>query len=99
MIKELSKYQMKNAQLYLIDMYASWCGPCKTQSLILDKLFVEEKRAIIIKIDVESDMALTRELKIMGVPSLVFVRDKKVLWKKPGLVEKEELKKVIDEIY
>ena len=99
MIKELSKYQMKNGQLYLIDMYASWCEPCKTQSQILDKLLDEEKRVKILKIDVESDMSLTSELNIMGVPSLLFVRNKKVLWKKPGVLKKEELKKVIDELY
>ena len=51
-----------------------------------------------LKIDIEKDMLLTKELKVMGVPHLYLVKNGKLLWKAPGVLSLEILRNQI-EIY
>jgi thioredoxin len=57
----------------LIDIYASWCGPCQRLSPILDQLAEKYAGKIdIYKVDVDTDRAVPRAYKIKSVPTLIF---------------------------
>lgn len=57
----------------LIDIYASWCGPCQRLSPILDKLAEKYADKIdIYKVDVDTDREVPRAYKIKSVPTLIF---------------------------
>jgi len=96
--KALEKYELPADTLCLIDMYATWCGPCKQQAYIIDLLQKELQELHVLKIDIEKDMLLTKELKVMGVPYLYLVKNGKLLWKAPGVLSLETLRNQI-EIY
>jgi thioredoxin 1 len=88
---------IKSNKPTLVDFYAEWCGPCKMMKPILDDL--KEKvgnQARIIKIDVDKNPLISAVYKIQGVPTLALFKDGELKWRQAGVVQAEELKRVID---
>ncbi len=74
----------------VIDFYATWCGPCKMMSPILDEISKE------VNVDKEADLASV--FGIRSIPSLLFVPMKKEPSMVQGAMPKNELKKLVDDI-
>ncbi len=82
----------------LVDFFATWCGPCKMMSPILDdvkKRFGEN--ASIIKIDVDKNPQAVATYQIRGVPTLILFKNGNPLWRQSGVVPANELEKLINE--
>ncbi|MBR5168973.1 MAG: thioredoxin fold domain-containing protein [Muribaculaceae bacterium] len=61
----------------VIDFFATWCGPCKELSPILDEIEKKHKGDVIFRrIDVDKEPELAQEFNIQGVPTLMFVTPK-----------------------
>lgn len=85
------------AKLILMDFYADWCGPCKTQGPIFEDLakdFSDKVEFRKINVDKEGDLAL--EKGIMVVPTIILERDGVEVQKWMGVTSKEELIKAIN---
>lgn len=83
----------------LLDFYASWCGPCKVMSPIIDELAEEFKdRAIIAKVDSEKNPNLSAHFKIKSIPTLIFIKNQKVIEIINGLVPKPNLKEMVEDL-
>ena len=82
----------------LVDFFATWCGPCKMMSPILDdvKKRVREN-ASIIKIDVDKNPQAAATYQLRGVPTLILFKNGKPLWRQSGVVPANELEKLINE--
>lgn len=60
----------------IVDFYASWCGPCKKLSPIMEKMSKKyEDKVNFYKIDVDESSDLANTLKIKGIPTLIFFKD------------------------
>lgn len=82
----------------LIDFTASWCGPCKAQSPILDQVKNEVgDTASIIKIDVDKNPAIAQSMNVTGVPTLMLFRSGKQLWRRSGVSDKGTLVSLIQQ--
>lgn len=80
----------------LVDFFATWCGPCKTMSPVLDELKkVYGEKIRIIKIDVDKNPALADQFKIRGVPTLMLFKESKMLWRESGAFPLSTLKNKI----
>ena len=80
----------------LVDFYAQWCGPCKTQAPALTKL--KERvgdSAAIIKIDVDKNPKVAAQYQIRSVPTLILFKKGKVHWRQSGVYPAQELEKLI----
>ncbi len=80
----------------LIDFYAEWCGPCKMQTPILEKL--KEKmgdRIEVRKLDVDQHMKEATEYRISVVPTLVIEKDGKIIRRLEGVTGASELEKIL----
>lgn len=80
----------------LVDFFAEWCGPCKVMKPILDELKSSVKEnATIIKIDVDKNPAVASHYEIRGVPTLILFRKGEILWRQSGVVQRQELEKIL----
>lgn len=81
----------------LIDFFAEWCGPCKMMSPILKEVKdVIGDKASVIKIDVDKNQELAAQLQVRGVPTLILYKNGKQLWRQSGVVQKNDLVKLIE---
>ena len=84
--------------LVLIDFWATWCGPCRMQSPILEQLSEEydESEVKIAKMDVDENPATPASFGIMSIPTLLLKKDGEVVEKAVGVHSKEQLRALID---
>ena len=83
----------------VIDFYATWCGPCKMMSPILDEISKEyEGKINVYKVNVDKEADLASVFGIRSIPSLLFVPMKKEPSMVQGAMPKNELKKLVDDI-
>ena len=82
--------------LVLIDFWATWCGPCRMQAPILEKLSVEipEDELKIVKIDVDENPNTARQFGIMSIPTLLFKKDGQVGNKSSGYIQQHKSSKL-----
>lgn len=82
----------------LVDFFATWCGPCKMMSPILDD--VKQRvgnNAGIIKIDVDKNPQVASAYQVRGVPTLILFKSGKLVWRQSGVVQADELERLINE--
>jgi len=81
----------------LMDFYADWCGPCRTQGPILEEIKAAfDGRALIKKIDVDNEGELASKYGIFVVPTLILEKDGAELGRWMGVTSKEELAEALD---
>ena len=77
----------------LLDFHATWCGPCKAMSPILQDLKNEiGDDAAIVKIDIDKNQKLATAMEVRGVPTFMVYQKGKLLWRASGMVSKNDLK-------
>lgn len=86
--------------LVLIDFWATWCGPCRMQGPILDKLSEElpEDELKIVKMDVDENPATARDFGIMSIPTLLFKKDGQVVKQLAGVHTAQQIKAIVAEL-
>ena len=83
----------------LIDFYASWCGPCKILGPIIDELAEEnEGRVHIVKVNTETNPKLSQFFKIKSIPTIAFLKDKKLIEIRNGMIPKPNLQEMIEDL-
>lgn len=81
----------------IIDFYATWCGPCKRLSPIMEQLAKEYNGKVqFYKVDVDKERELATMFGIQSIPSILFIPKKGKPIMAQGALPKAELKKTID---
>ena len=71
----------------VVDFWAAWCGPCKLMNPIIDSLAEEfDGQAKLAKINIDDYDLLATDYHIMGVPTLLFFKDGKLIDRTEGVM-------------
>ena len=82
----------------LVDMFATWCGPCKMMAPVVAQLAEEYEGTVKVgKLDIDQNVDIVAQYKIMSVPTFLVIKDGEVVKKLIGAVSKEELVEAIDQ--
>jgi thioredoxin 1 len=80
----------------LVDFWATWCGPCKKQAPIIEEVAAEFSDVKVGKVNVDDHQNLAAEYGIMSIPTLILFENGEVANKQVGLMNKDQLKKLIN---
>ena len=75
----------------LLDFWASWCGPCRMVSPIVDEIADERTDIKVGKINVDEQRELAHAYNIMSIPTLMVMKDGKPVNKQSGASPKEHI--------
>lgn len=84
--------------LTLIDFWATWCGPCRMQTPILEELSRElsgNKKIAKVNVDQERDLAL--KFGIQSIPTILVFQEGRLVDRLVGVRMKDELKQIMNE--
>jgi thioredoxin 1 len=83
---------VKNSEkTVLLDFYADWCGPCRMVAPFVAQIADEHPEYLICKINVDNSPELAKEFGIMSIPTLVVLKDGKVVKQSEGARPKAQI--------
>jgi len=81
----------------LVDYWATWCGPCKMVSPIVQEVATEyEGRLKVGKLDVDSNQASAAKQNVMSIPTLLIFKEGQVVAQQVGALSKTQLTEFIE---
>ena len=82
---------MNSDKKVLVDFYASWCGPCRMVSPIIDEIAAERSDIKVVKVNVDEQSELAAEFGVMSIPTLVVIENGKIVNQMMGARPKEAI--------
>lgn len=82
----------------LVDFWATWCGPCKMLSPIIDEIASEYAGKVVVgKVDVDENAEIARKYGIMAIPTIFIFNNGEIVEKITGYRLKRELQQILNE--
>ena len=75
----------------LLDFWASWCGPCRMVSPIVDEIAMEHPEIKVGKVNVDEQRELAEEFQVMSIPALFVVKNGEVVNQAVGARPKQQI--------
>jgi thioredoxin 1 len=105
MTKQLTSEELKqkinNKENFVLDLFATWCGPCKIMLGNLEKVnesLIQKgtPKYSVYKFDIEQDMDLMKEWNVRGVPTIKIFENGEETFSRPGVMSPDQLIKLLD---
>lgn len=102
-VKELKTAAFNDAvsekdKLIVIDFWASWCGPCRMLSPIMDKLSEELTDVQFYKVNTDEEPQLAGHFQINSIPTVMMVKDQKLVNQFVGYIPEEQVRAQIESV-
>lgn len=85
------------SKLTVVDFYATWCGPCKMLSPIIDNVINKVGNEVnVIKVNIDSFNDLASENHVQSVPTLIFYKSGQEVYRRSGFIDEISLLELIE---
>ncbi|MBS7362152.1 MAG: thioredoxin [Clostridia bacterium] len=81
----------------LLDFWASWCGPCRMVSPLVDEIAQENPQFLVGKVNVDEEPELAQKFGIMSIPTLVVMKGGKIVRQVTGARPKAQLLELLED--
>ena len=79
-------------KLVLVDLYATWCGPCRALAPVLEEIAEKYQDKIkVVKVNVDEEESIAARFGVMSIPTVLFFRDGKAIASFVGLKSPSEI--------
>ena len=82
---------LESDRVVLLDFWASWCGPCRMVSPIVDEIAIEHPEIKVGKVNVDEQRELAEEFQVMSIPALFVVKNGEVVNQAVGARPKQQI--------
>lgn len=90
--KNFEEEVLKSDLPVLVDFWASWCGPCKMMTPVVEQIAKDmDGKAKVCKVNIDEEQNLAMEYGIMSIPTFLIFKDGKVVNSAVGVRDKQEL--------
>ncbi len=92
-IKDVKEFDelINDNEYVVVDFFAEWCGPCKMLAPIFEELSKEIKIAKLCKVNVDDNEELSIKYNVESIPTILFIKNGKVVSKHMGFIAKDAL--------
>lgn len=96
-VNKIEFEQLKDKGTVLVDFFATWCGPCKMLTPVLEELSSDyEGKATIVKVDVDQEQELAMQYGVMAVPTMIIFKNGEAVEQIQGFKAKVQLAGTLD---
>ena len=96
--KNFEEEVLKAAKPVLIDFWASWCGPCRMMSPVIDKIAEEMGEKVkVCKINIDEEQNLAVKYNVMSIPTFIILKNGKEVARSVGVQDKSEIIGMIEQ--
>lgn len=89
--ENFEKEVLQSNKKVLVDFWASWCGPCRMVSPIVDEIAEEHPEIKVGKVNVDEERELSQMFGVMSIPSLFVIKDGKIVNQAVGARPKQQI--------
>ena len=95
---EFDREVLQDSGTVLVDFWATWCGPCRMLSPVIEELAAEEPAIKFCKVNVDDEPGLAAQFGVSSIPTLIFSKNGALTGRTVGFRPKAELLELIDGI-
>ncbi len=94
--KNFEEEVLKSEKPVLIDFWASWCGPCRMMSPVVDEIAEEMKDEVkVCKINIDEEQNLAVKYNVMSIPTFIVIKEGREIGRSVGVQDKAEIVNMI----
>ena len=91
LVKNFQKEILNSDKPVLLDFWASWCGPCRMVSPLVDEIADEHPEFTVGKVNVDEQPELAAQFNVMSIPSLFVLKNGKIVNQAMGARPKQQI--------
>ena len=86
---------METEKVVVIDFWATWCGPCKMMTPVVEEVAKDYPDVKVCKVNVDEEPELSNAFKIVSIPTIVVIKNGEIIDSVVGYRPKEDIEKII----